>query len=301
MHKNLLSTALTVALFGASAAQAALIDFNNAGALFGTYFQAGARRDLSLLADDGVSVVSISGGTPLVNETFLPANHTALYGTAFFGTTTATVLNPQAPVSQQGGAYLPTVTIDLPVNAQSFYMDVYNGQVFNVTYTLADNAGHSKSFLLVPNLASGTTQIGFNPSGNQITLTSDAGSLWDFSIDNIFFSTDPTAAPPPTATTPVPTPYAPPPPPVVVSVDTPPPPPLLTEQQRIDEGLLEQQDRHRQKGKNKNDPPPRIDIDFRLEAQGLHDQAVAPVPLPMSLPLMASALIGVVALRRRAR
>ena len=65
--------------------------------------------------------------------------------------------------------FQPTVT--------SFYMDVYNGRVFNVTYTMSDNQGNAASFLLAPNLASGTTQIGFNPSGTVVTLTSITGSM----------------------------------------------------------------------------------------------------------------------------
>ena len=158
------------------AAHATIVDFSSAPLNVtgpSTYVAAGARRDLTATDNS----VMISGGTVLSQETFLPANSTTLYGTAFFG-----------PTIPSGNPYLPTVTLDFAAPITNFFLDVYNGQVFNVTYTVADNAGHAASFLLAPNLSSGTTQIGFAAAGNQITITSDAGPVWDFSIDNIHFN-----------------------------------------------------------------------------------------------------------------
>ena len=166
----------------------------------------------------------------------------------------------------------------------SFYLDVYNGQTFNVTYTVADNNGHSSSFVLVPNLASGTTQIGFNPANaTSVTITSDAGSAWDFSIDNIVFNEG--------LPTTVPTTTAPPPPvdqvyssPVLVSVDNPPSQPSEIELQlREDEGRKQQ----RKRGRN-----------GRNSVQGLEDN-IAPVPLPAGALLLGSALPALVLVRRR--
>ena len=282
--KSLLSTAIAAALLGGASAQATVIDFESFTGP-STYAAAGARRDLSILTADGT--VTISGGTILAHETFLPANPTTLYGTAFFGSTIPSS-NP----------YLGTVTILFPTAVNSFYLDVYNGQVFNVTYTMTDNAGHSAAFLLAPNLASGTTQIGFSPSGNQVTISSDAGSQWDFSLDNIVFN-DPLGLPPTVPTVPSTTPVPVQDPPPVTMVPTPTPQELQLAEQRVDQrrhdGLAEQGDRQQRKGRHGEK------LDFRLDAQGFDDRLVpVPVPLPASLPLLAAAIAGLGWRRRRA-
>ena len=200
IHKNLLPAAVAAALFGGTSAQATVVDFEAYAGSSSTYFGAGARRDLDVVSSDGTTV-HVTGGTPLSQETFLPANRTTVYGTALFGTTT-----PRNDVLGIGGPYLSTMTFTFQPTVTSFYMDVYNGQVFNVTYTMSDNQGNTASFLLTPNLASGTTQIGFNPSGTVVTLSSDAGALWDFSIDNIHYNE---GVPPTTVVVPVPNPLPP--------------------------------------------------------------------------------------------
>lgn len=151
---------------------------------------------------------------------------------------------------------------------------------------MADNNGHSSSFVLVPNFASGTTQIGFNPTNaTSVTITSDAGGAWDFSIDQIVFneglpSTIPTSnpvPPPPSTQTDAP--------PTLVSVDAPPAQPTEIElQAREDDGQRQQ----RKRGRNGRD-----------RVQGLDDN-IAPVPLPPGMWLFGSALPGLMLLRRRA-
>ena len=83
-RKSLLPAAIAVALFGGMSAQAAFVDFEAYAGSSSTYAGAGARRDLDVVSSD-LTTVHVSGGTPLSQETFLPANRTTVYGTAFFG------------------------------------------------------------------------------------------------------------------------------------------------------------------------------------------------------------------------
>lgn len=266
------------AAFAAGAAQASIINFDSIPLTGpGTYAAAGATRDLTIATSDpGAPSVSISGGTVLTNETFLPANSTSLYGTAFFGTTFP------APAH----AYAPSIVLTFDAPISNFFLDVYNGQVFNVTYTVSDNFGHSSSFLLAPNLNSGTSQIGFAAAGSVITVTSDAGNFWDFSIDNIGFNQAlPTTipnivqTPPPTST---PDPQT-----ILVAENQAPPVPAISVEQRLAEGL----DNQKRRGRNGNSS--------RLNAQGFDDSSVATVPLPSTLLLFGSAISGYAASRRR--
>jgi hypothetical protein len=153
-------------------------------------------------------------------------------------------------------------------------------------------------------MASGTTQIGFNPTGNVITLTSDAGQYWDFSVDNIHYNEGvPTSVP----TTIVPPPPALPPTPPTQTVyyvaENQSPPDLGPLDQRETEGLLEQE---RQRGKKQQGL--KISDDFRVieQGKGLDDNVTiipravpAPVPVPAAVWLFASALGGLGMRRRR--
>ncbi len=278
IHNILRATIACCAATTSGGANASIIDFDSLS-LVGpdTYFSAGPTRDLNIATGDSATpTVSITGGTVLTNETFLPANHTSLYGTAFFGTTYP------APAH----AYSPAIVLKFANPISNFYLDVYNGQVFNVTYTVSDNLGHSSSFLLAPNLSSGTSQIGFAAAGSVITITSDAGNLWDFSIDNIGFN-EALPATIPSTVQPTPSTSSPSDPPItLIALDQPPPIPSLTPEQRELEGL----DNQKRKGRH-GDPS-------RLRAQGF-DDSVATVPLPPSLLLFGSALAGIAGISRR--
>lgn len=265
-----------LALAVTGAAQATVINFDAQGLSGpGTYAAAGANRDLTIATADGN--VTITGGTVLTQETFLPANSSSLYGTAFFASPLAT---------NSSGGYRPTITLTFPTAVSSFYLDVYNGQTFNVTYTVADNNGHSASFQLIPNLSSGTTQIGFNPANaTSVTITSDAGPAWDFSIDNIVFNEGlpavvPTVVTPPSTNIDPPSPA-----PVLVSLDNPPPQATEIEIQ------LREDDSKRQRRRGRHG---------RDRVQGLED-SVQPVPLPPGMLLFGSALPALALLRRRSR
>jgi hypothetical protein len=132
------------------------------------------------------------GGVILTHTSFLPANQTSIYGTANFANA-----NPQYTIPVTNPL---TVTFSSPVT--NFFLDVLNGNTVNVNFTVADNAGHSATFNLAPNLSSGATTIGFPATGNVITITAalTGGGAWDFFIDNVHFN-EPL---PPNLTTPLP-------------------------------------------------------------------------------------------------
>ena len=263
----------------ASQANASIINFDSIPLTGpGTYAGAGATRDVTIAGDPSNNLpgVTITGGTILTNETFLPANSSSLYGTAFFGTTYP------APAH----AYSPSIVLTFDAPISNFYLDVYNGQVFNVTYTVSDNNGNSSSFLLAPNLNSGTSQIGFAAAGSVITITSDAGNLWDFSIDNIGFNQSlPLSIP--TAVLPTPPSTSIDPPITLVAENQAPPAPILTPDQRLQEGT----DNQRHRGRNGNIS--------RINAQGFEESPLAPIPLPSPAILFGSAVSAVVIVRRR--
>jgi hypothetical protein len=148
-----------------------------------TFAAAGNATTLSIATVIGS--VSVAGGVILTNATNLPADETSIYGTAGnasnIGVTTGT-------------GFLNPLTITFPVPVTNFFLDVLNGNIINVDYHLADNAGHSADFLLTPNLNSGQKTIGFAATGNIITVgattgqSTPTGMTWDFFIDNIHFN-----------------------------------------------------------------------------------------------------------------
>lgn len=156
----------------ANQASAASINFDDQG-LTGpsTFAAAGPAQTLNISTSAGN--VQLKGGVILTNATNLPADETSVYGTASFGDPSLT--NPI------------TLTFANPI--QNFFLDVLNGNNQSITYTVADNAGNSSSFNLIPNTNSGQKQIGFAATGTQVTITSSLGSStpFDFFIDNINF------------------------------------------------------------------------------------------------------------------
>jgi hypothetical protein len=116
--------------------------------------------------------VTFSGGVILDHAANLPANQTALYGTASF---VSGMTNPL------------TITFSQPVH--NFFLNLYNGQTADAMYHVSDNNGNSQDFTLVPNLSSGNTLVGIPATGSTITIedVTNSGS-WDFFIDNITFN-----------------------------------------------------------------------------------------------------------------
>lgn len=165
-------------------ADASVLNFDDQGLSGPSVFASAPATNLNLNVD-GVSV-ALTGGAILTNTTNLPADQTSLYGTADF---------------QSGG--LNPITLTFGSDISNFFLDVYNGETYDVSYTVADNMGHSSTFSLAPNLNGGTSQIGFAATGNVITITalpSDTTS-WDFFVDNIHFNE---ALPPDLAPVPLP-------------------------------------------------------------------------------------------------
>lgn len=116
---------------------------------------------------------TISGGQILSGATFLPANRTTVYGTAFFC-----------------AGCLPTITIDFTDPVKDLKLVLLNGQTFTVTYTIKNNLGDLVTLSLVSNSQGGTGIAGL-PSGGitSVTITGDTSS-WDFLIDNIEYKID---------------------------------------------------------------------------------------------------------------
>ncbi len=163
-------TILAVAFLAltSTSALATSIDFEN---LTGPSVFASSTPQSPSYSVGGVNV-TFTGGTILTNTTYLPADETTVYGTADF-----------AP-----GPLQNPLTITFDQNISNFFLDVLNGENFDVTYTVADNAGHSASFTLAPNLSSGQTTTGFAATGTVVTVTaSRAPSPWDFFIDSVRF------------------------------------------------------------------------------------------------------------------
>lgn len=148
-----------------------MINFDDQGYTGPSLFSSATPSPQQLMVSTGIGTVQFDGGVILENTASLPANQTALYGTADFGTNLS---NP--------------LMITFPSNITNFFLDVYNGLTVDVNYSVYDNTGKSASFTLVPNLNSGTTQVGFAAAGDIVYIESNTTGSWDFFIDNIFFN-----------------------------------------------------------------------------------------------------------------
>lgn len=161
-------TALAVVVFGVASASATFIPFDgqvpNGPSTFGA---AGPAQTFTILG------ATFSGGVILTNTTNLPADETSVYGTCSPALCGTGLLNPL------------TVTFAAPIH--NFFVDVYNGQTFNETFTIADNAGNTETVTLAPNLNGGTALVSFPAAGSIVTITT-ADPNWDFFIDNITFN-----------------------------------------------------------------------------------------------------------------
>jgi hypothetical protein len=118
-----------------------------------------------------IGVATISGGQILAGTTYLPADSSVLYGTAYF-----------CPGCS------PSITITFSAPVSNFSLFLYNGQTFTVTYTVQDQQGNIQTVSLVANNQSGYSTVTLPSTGiTQVVITSDTGQ-WDFEIDNIRFS-----------------------------------------------------------------------------------------------------------------
>ena len=164
-----------VLLAASQSAHALLINFDDQGLTGPSVFSTAGPEDV-LDITVGTVNAHFEGGVILENTTNLPANPTALYGTAFFGD--STLNNPL------------TITFDTPII--NFFLDVYNGLTTDIEYMVSDNLGNSSTFTLAPNLDGGTTLVGFATTGSIMTIASitEPTDTWDFFIDSIHFDED---------------------------------------------------------------------------------------------------------------
>ena len=149
-----------------------IIDFDSQGLTGPSTFAAANPIPQTIpITVDGITV-TFHFGVILTNTTNLPANQTSLYGTASF---VPGMSNPML------------ITFSEPV--QNFFMNLYNGQTIDTTYSVADNNGNSQNFTLPPNLSGGQSLVGIPATGTMIFIE-DISSLgsWDFFIDNIGFN-----------------------------------------------------------------------------------------------------------------
>jgi hypothetical protein len=132
-----------------------------------------------------IGVAAVSGGAVFDQITNLPADETALYGTA--GNSANIGVFP-------GSGFTNPLTITFPVTITDFFLDVLNGNTISVDYHMADNKGNSADFVLAPNLSGGLKTIGFAATGSVVTISAATGQntpggmTWDFLIDNIHFN-----------------------------------------------------------------------------------------------------------------
>jgi hypothetical protein len=151
---------------------ATAIDFDSQGLTGPSLFvQASPIPQTIPIVVDGITVTFI-GGVILDQTANLPADQTAMYGSASF------VPGMSNPVR---------ITFSQPVH--NFFMNLYNGQTTDTTYRVSDNNGDSQDFTLVPNLTSGNTLVAFAATGTEVDITDISGTgTWDFFIDNIHFN-----------------------------------------------------------------------------------------------------------------
>lgn len=166
------ATAFALAI--GAVAQATIIDFENVTGptLFGA-----PPSDYTITI--GGYYVVVHGGTILTNATNAPADETSIYGT------------------EECCGYSDPLTISFfdgvthaPQDISNLFLDVLNGNVVNVEYTVADNLGNSAMFNLIPNFSSGQRTIGFFAAGSVVTVRGapDPQGFWDFAVDNIHFN-----------------------------------------------------------------------------------------------------------------
>jgi hypothetical protein len=117
-----------------------------------------------------VEGATISGGQILSNTTFLPVNHTNVYGTAF-------VCSGCSPI----------LAIDFDIPVDGFSMVLMNGQRFTVQYAVQSDVGDTQFYALTANSLSGLAVVDIPLKKiKRVTVQSDTPQ-WDFLVDNLRF------------------------------------------------------------------------------------------------------------------
>jgi PEP-CTERM motif len=147
------------------AAKADIIDFEAQGAGRGGLFT--GIPDSPLV----IGIATFTGGELLNMETFSPADETAVYATT----------------DNLGSGYTNPLVITFSQPVSNFTILVVNGQPPQ-DYTVADNLGASQTINL---MFTGAATFMLPGSGiTSVTITApDFPTVWDFSIDNVTFST----------------------------------------------------------------------------------------------------------------
>ena len=123
-----------------------------------------------------IGIVTFSGGVLMDEVANLPANQTTVCG-AF-----------NCP------GYAPAITITFASPVRDFSVDVYNGDIVNVSYTVASGSGGSVTKSLAANFFSGSDTFALPDAGiTSVTIQrATPDSFWDSFIDNVRFLALPT-------------------------------------------------------------------------------------------------------------
>ena len=159
---------ISVTLGISQRAQAVMIDFDSQG--FTGPSVAAQTSASTISVSTSIGNVTFSGGAILTNATNAPADESSIYYTSDF----------------LSGSSNP-ITITFPMAINNFFLDVYNGETSNQTFTVSDNAGNSNTVTLSPNLMGGMSQVSFAAAGTSVTISEAGGGPFDFAIDNIGF------------------------------------------------------------------------------------------------------------------
>jgi len=119
---------------------------------------------------------TFSGGVIMKAVTGLPADQTTVYGTS------------TCP------GYSNTITIAFDVPVTDFSVEVLNGDVTTISYTVADDLGGTVTKSLTSNATSGHDTFALPDAGiTSVTIArTTPAAFWDFFIDNVSFTPFPT-------------------------------------------------------------------------------------------------------------
>ena len=195
MHRSMWNSVilpLALALGSAGTVFAQTIDFEaqcpggaqSSGPCSSLFSNVGNAQTLSISTPIGT--VNFQGGALFDSASNLPADETAVYGTAGNGSPLG--------LTNLGTGFANPITITFPQNIHNFFVTVLNGNTITVNYQVSDNAGNSATYSVIPNLSGGSNVIGFPASGSVVTITAltgqsaPGGIAWDFFIDNVNFN-----------------------------------------------------------------------------------------------------------------